>query len=65
MKIARLHPAYVWDCDNCGKENLARQMVTGNGDVLAPDLIACWNCKVVYKTDLPDLEEDDEEEDDG
>lgn len=24
MAKASLHSAYVWDCDNCGKENFAR-----------------------------------------
>ena len=21
-----LHPAYIWDCDNCGRENVVRPM---------------------------------------
>lgn len=24
MRIANLHPAYVFDCEECGKENLIR-----------------------------------------
>ena len=60
--IAELHPAYLWDCDSCGEENFCRRMVTGDGYILVPDIIECWNCKCVYKTDLPDLEEEEDNE---
>ena len=59
MKIAELHIGYLWDCDCCGEENFCRQMIAWDGSVLAPDIISCWDCKCVYKTDLPDLEEED------
>jgi len=61
LKIAELHLAYAWDCDCCGEENFARRMVTGDGGIVAPDLIECWNCESVFKAHVP---EEEEEEDD-
>lgn len=27
MKVVELHPAHVWDCDECGRENFCRGVV--------------------------------------
>jgi len=60
MKEVELHPAYQWDCDYCGKENFARRMTVGEGELIIPTEVMCWNCKCVFRAIVPEEDEEDE-----
>ncbi len=53
MEIVFLRVAYVWDCLECGSENFARQMLTGDDTLILPDEIICKHCKKKFKADVP------------
>ena len=64
MIEVQLRVAYVWDCPDCGAENFARQMLTGDGTLIVPDKITCKHCKEKFQADVPirwtRCDEDDE-----
>ena len=53
MEIVFLRVAYVWDCPECGAENFARQMLTGDGTLIVPSKIICKHCEERFQADVP------------
>lgn len=45
-----LHPAYLFDCDECGEENFCRVVVVEHG-VSIPEEVECWNCGAEFVTE--------------
>ncbi len=75
--VARLHHAFRWDCDNCGRENFERAIsmekeyieskikeeVDQEGDyVLYPALVFCTHCSAQYLASFQDLTDLEEED---
>jgi uncharacterized Zn finger protein len=59
--VVDVHPAWVFDCPECGVENFARSVVTelseSDGDEgeyyqTAPDLVECYECGTEYRTHI-------------
>lgn len=58
MEEVELHPAYFFDCPNCGKENFNRIIITetqrGTGSdeleviAMVPQTIICGFCEVEF-----------------
>jgi len=69
MKV-ELHPAFVWDCDSCGRENFARGIVAElsaeereevcdehgiDGEMIRqPTKVVCKSCGAKFETDERD-----------
>ncbi len=75
--IARLHHAFRWDCDNCGRENFERAIamekeyietrIEGETDdegeyVLYPAMVSCKHCSAQYLASFQDLTDLEEED---
>lgn len=76
-EIVELHPAYFWDCPECGRENFQRTITRFfpcpdcEGDkahavpfVTYPETVECHHCGEIYVPTDPneDYGEDEEEE---
>lgn len=63
LPTVELHPAFMWDCDNCGVENIARTVGSGAEAVpvddpdltvtlehfAAPEVVTCKECNRSFK----------------
>ncbi len=75
--VARLHHAFRWDCDNCGRENFERAIsmereyiegrikgdIEDDGDyVLYPAMVFCEHCSAQYLASFNGLDDLEEED---
>lgn len=48
---AELHPAYQWDCPNCGRENFERVVVPDNYESwMVPSEVKCNCCESLFSS---------------
>lgn len=75
--VARLHHAFRWDCDSCGRENFVRAIsmereyiesklgedIETDGDyVLYPAIVVCQHCTSQYLSSFNEFSDLEDEE---
>ena len=63
-RIAELHEAFAWTCDECGADNFVRPIVCENPDMeppddddegqymMIPEEVTCKVCGIEFKTEF-------------
>lgn len=65
-----LHPAYVFTCDECGRDVFLRSVIVEGGYdaeedvdiiwVVEPERVVCSWCEAEFEVEIPEGEENDE-----